>query len=485
MHVKVSKYTLTIPTGPITYLVNTFSGASIALGEAERQGVAAIFEEVATSGVVREEQSQVVELLIANGFLVPIEVDELVVALDKYDRGRSNLEVMSLTIATTMECNMGCYYCFEDRTSTAKLNGQDVNAIVQFVADRLPKKGRLHVTWFGGEPLLAKDFVLETSRALMQLAANLQAHYSASMVTNGYNLDIATAHELRDHGVKSIQVTLDGQKDHHDTVRRHLEPLSSNRVSPSVPIVDTPQGSKMSRRIASYTQIVENIYHASDALRISVRVNVSKRNSASIKLLIDDLLAAGLVDRLESIYFAPLFNFKVTDPKKNYQPKEEVHFTMRDFAALEAELLEYAFARGFNLRDWANPSYSGCIAVAKNGFVVDSNGEVKKCDHELGEPGTAVSSLRDPTIFNADNERMWDEYRPESNIGCDTCVLLPVCYSHCPHKNMAAETPEQADKCPSHKYNWERTLPLVLAQRASRASQLAANKVNAGAEIIL
>ena len=246
-------------------------------------------------------------------------------------------------------------------------------------------------------------------------------------------------------------MTLDGQQEHHDTVRRHLLPVAG-------------------RRVGSYARIVENISKVSEVLRISVRVNMSKRNAPSVKSLIDDLAAAGLAAKLGAINFAPLYNYKVTDPRKNYQPRDDVHFTMRDFADLEAELLEYASARGFKLRDWADPSYAGCIAVAKNGFVIDSNGEVKKCDHELGEPGTAVSSLRDPAVLDAGNERKWDEYRPEANAGCDTCVLLPVCYSHCPHKNMA-QTPEQADKCPSHKYNWERTLPLVLAQRASRAGQ--------------
>ncbi len=445
MHAKVSRYTLVIPVGPKTHFVNTFSGASIALGEAEREGVEAVFAEAA-SGPVRPEWGRVADLLLDNGFLVPVDTDEIAGALEKYDRVRSDPNIMSLTIATTMQCNMGCYYCFEDRKSTASLDGGDIDAIIRFVADRLPVNGRLHITWFGGEPLLAKVFVLEASRALMDLAASRSAGYSASMVSNGYNLDAATARELRDHQVRSIQITLDGDRAHHDDVRRHLV--------------------KSGERVSSYARIVENVRASASSMSISLRVNVSKLNAQSIRSLIDDLADEGLVASIASIYFAPLHSFKVTDPTRGYQVRERVHFTSREFAEIEVELLEHAAARGFRLSDWANPSYAGCIAVAKNGFVIDSNGEVKKCDHELGEAGTELSSLRDASISNADNERKWIDYRPEANPGCSECVLLPVCYSHCPHKNMAAETPEMADKCPSHKYNWERTLPLVLAQRA-------------------
>ena len=200
MHVKVSRYTLEIPAGSTTYLVNTLSGASVALGDAERQGVDAILAEVATSGAVQPERRRVADPLLGNGFLVPAETDELAAALEKYDRGRSDPGVVLLTVATTMECNMGCYYCFEDRKSTEKLGGTDVDAIVRFVADWLRENGRLHVTWFGGEPLLAKDFVLEASRALMRLTASLGAHYSAGMVSNGYNLDSG-------HGAGAAEIT--------------------------------------------------------------------------------------------------------------------------------------------------------------------------------------------------------------------------------------------------------------------------------------
>jgi uncharacterized protein len=300
------------------------------------------------------------------------------------------------------------------------------------------------------------------------------------MVSNGYQLDADTARQLRDHRVSAIQITLDGAKEHHDTVRRHKSPASGRDQRGVIPIMSSTAASEKGR-VGSYQTIVDNIGQACDFLGIGIRVNVSKRNASSIKHLIDELATMGLARKIRSINFAPLFNFKVSDPDKHYQPTDKVHFGMREFAVLEAELLEHAVLQGFSLQDWAGASNSGCIAVSRNGFVIDSNGEVKKCDHELGEPGTALSSLRDPLFVDHANERKWEQYRPEANIGCDACVLLPVCYSHCPHQNMTS-TPEEADKCPSHKYNYERTLPLVLAQRARRIADAHKNAADSSAE---
>lgn len=51
----------------------------------------------------------------------------------------------------------------------------------------------IHVTWFGGEPLLAPDVIESLSGRLMALAEERGGRYEASIVTNGYLLtqDIA------------------------------------------------------------------------------------------------------------------------------------------------------------------------------------------------------------------------------------------------------------------------------------------------------
>jgi len=446
MKLKTSRYNLNVESGTENYLLNTFSGAAIRLQEKELKSLTQVLDIIEEAGDVPSHQRMIADFLLAHGFVVPSQVNELERALDKYDQGRSDVSTLSLLITSTMKCNMGCFYCYQDRSNQNSLKPYDIDAIIRFVGSRLEPSGNLHVTWFGGEPLLAKDFIFEASVALMALVNSRKASYSANMVSNGYYLDNETTIALQKYKVKSIQVTFDGSQQDHDRTRRHLMPLSN-------------------RRVGSFFEIVKNLLFASDFLDVMIRVNVSRLNSGRIKMLIDELASAGLAEKVKGIYFHPVFNYKTSNPKANYQPKEGVHFSIQDYAELEVEYLTYAVERGFKINDPLRPSYSGCSAVQKNSFIIDSSGEIKKCYNDLGRPGTAFTSLYAAEYTDTSNLIPWDDYRPETNPGCGSCSFLPICYSNCPHRNI--NSPEaKPDKCPSYKYNWQRTLPLVLKQRA-------------------
>ena len=101
---------------------------------------------------------------------------------------------IGLTICPTMGCNFNCPYCFEDhfaRKMSASVQ-DDVVALAGRMLDALRTKD-VHVTWFGGEPLLAPDVIESLSGRLMALAEERGGRYEASIVTNGYLLtqDIA------------------------------------------------------------------------------------------------------------------------------------------------------------------------------------------------------------------------------------------------------------------------------------------------------
>src|SRR5947209_7830335 len=47
-------------------------------------------------------------------FLVPVEWDALAAIRARFRRAREQTPAV-LTVTTTMDCNLGCYYCYEDR----------------------------------------------------------------------------------------------------------------------------------------------------------------------------------------------------------------------------------------------------------------------------------------------------------------------------------------------------------------------------------
>lgn len=132
------------------------------------------------------------------------------------DLRKFSRRTMSLTINPTLACNFRCGYCFEKEHQNKYMSPEIENKIVEHVRNSEECR-KVFVTWFGGEPLLG----FKTIRTLTAKLMALGKEYEAGMVTNGYLLTEEVAGMLTELRIKSIQITLDGRKEVHDS-RRHL-----------------------------------------------------------------------------------------------------------------------------------------------------------------------------------------------------------------------------------------------------------------------
>src|SRR5690606_23118219 len=99
------------------------------------------------------------------------KIDEL--SSIKLNRAKSKYHdnSLSLTIAPTLDCNMCCPYCYEDKNKTV-MSEEIQNKLIDFVERHLkdyPNIESFTVTWYGGEPLLQKEIVYNLSRELIKL----------------------------------------------------------------------------------------------------------------------------------------------------------------------------------------------------------------------------------------------------------------------------------------------------------------------------
>ena len=127
--------------------------------------------------------------------------------------------VLYLAIMPTEACNFRCPYCYEDH-APATMEPKILWQIKQFVAECIPRFESVRLGWFGGEPTLCKDTVLDFSQYMQSLGLNHPFELEMSMTTNGYLLDVDSFKQYFQAGIKTYQITLDGWN--HDTMRPHI-----------------------------------------------------------------------------------------------------------------------------------------------------------------------------------------------------------------------------------------------------------------------
>src|SRR5579863_1424763 len=93
--------------------------------------------------------------LIAGGFFVREELDELTILEHQYETERLRSQFL-LTILPTFGCNLGCEYCFVGKKKGMMSQETQIH-IVDFVSSYLKDHAvpSMSVDWFGGEPLLS------------------------------------------------------------------------------------------------------------------------------------------------------------------------------------------------------------------------------------------------------------------------------------------------------------------------------------------
>ncbi len=133
-------------------------------------------------------------------------------------------DFFELILLPTESCNFRCSYCYED-FKLGTMSSEVVDRVKKLLSRRMPVAKKVVLNWFGGEPLLAKNIVLDISRHAQDLASYRPGlTCKGIMTTNGYLLDGDTLKELVDAGVSSFQVTIDGPRDVHNRTRLHRHP---------------------------------------------------------------------------------------------------------------------------------------------------------------------------------------------------------------------------------------------------------------------
>lgn len=100
-----------------------------------------------------KNQNEVLNSMIKNGFIRHNEYDEESIVNFSRARHCLNDNSMYLRILTTTSCNARCRYCYEKGMKKQSMTLEVAEQISKFILKQ-PRKEKIYIHWFGGEPLL-------------------------------------------------------------------------------------------------------------------------------------------------------------------------------------------------------------------------------------------------------------------------------------------------------------------------------------------
>ena len=120
----------------------------------------------------------------------------------------------SMILYLTLNCNLGCPYCFCGRKFDQDMSEETLCKSMEFF-NGICTEQNPNITFFGGEPLLKMDLI---KYAVHLNETKYDGKFGFSITTNGTLLTRETADFLRDNQV-GVLLSLDGDRESHDRNR--------------------------------------------------------------------------------------------------------------------------------------------------------------------------------------------------------------------------------------------------------------------------
>lgn len=332
--------------------------------------------------------------LTDNGFIIEDdvnEIDDLVTAF------RKNIEEKeySLTIMTTYACNFSCWYCVQNHKPIylkEDVEQKIINHIKLYVKEHDIKK--LHISWFGGEPLLNFKSIRKISLLAKEYCASTGVYFSCSITTNGSLLNKSMIQEMKSLNFISYQITIDGSKENHNNTR------FNNAINNSFDL--------LLNNIVNLVTIIPNAL-------VTLRINYTRSN-------LSELLAKDINQILE-----PVKNKIYVLFRKVWQEPEDEQMSNL------VSKLTYLFQKlGYIVEhDYDNFDLLSCYVEKRHYLSVYPDGTIDRCNNK------DISKSRG--YITDSGTVIWNESPRESlitafsnNSECRECKYLPLCMGPCP-----------------------------------------------------
>ena len=386
---KASEYNYMIPFGENVLFVNGITEAFFKVSRSNADAYKKIIDNPDTN---RKIYGAFISRMMSQGFIIDDAVNEADLIRRKFECKRVGHQYY-LMVLPTYQCNLRCWYCTQNHENLFMddLTFEKIKSLVKRKLDN-DKIKDFHLAWFGGEPLLAYDKLLEMTVFARDLTKELGKSFSSSITTNGTLLNPERIETLREAGIGHYQITLDGDRKMHNSI-------------------------KELGRISAYDRTLDNINLIARHTSVSLRFNYTKDN-----------LRPGMI-------------FRDLENKLNPEIRKNIAFTIfkvwqEDTSLSDSKDVDELFRKGVASGMYSTLYTSGvCYADYEHFDCIFPQGYVGKCDNHSPEDA--------PGILQDDGTIVWREdmseyYSPglfsEKQKECNSCRYLPLCFGPCVSK---------------------------------------------------
>lgn len=268
-------------------------------------------------------------------------------------------ERFHLILFPTEQCNFRCVYCYED-FNVGKMPDWVVTAVKTLLAKKIPKLRILELSWFGGEPLLAKDIMFDLAQYAYDLAQQYECVIMGDVTTNGSLLDLRTFTRLVKLKQNRFQISIDGAQEVHDQTR-----LTRNGRG-------------------SFAMIWRRLMDAAATdldFRITLRIHLTSQNRVSVEEFCQLYYQNLEKDPRFSLYFKAIENLG-GDNQAEIQ-KLSGAGSLRKIAALLQEAHDPKPAADNYI----------CYAAKPNSLAIRANGSLNKCTVALQDEKNQIGKI--------------------------------------------------------------------------------------------
>lgn len=347
------------------------------------------------------------QLLVDNQFIISDEFDEYEVAAFTKKQMQFDSSMYQIMVNTTLDCNLNCWYCYENRVAGSFVKPDVIEAIkknIEYEYNSTPF-ATLKCSFFGGEPFLYFEGIKEILLYAKEFCEQRQLELIADFTTNATLITEDHIDFLRDFQCH-FQVPIDGNREIHNRIKK---------------------GKDTATDMYQKTMDALRLINSSIPKRwVALRVNFDNRILREIDDIISDI---DFLDRKKGYVIL----------KKVWQiPKDKV-----DVESLHAAIQKF-FDKKFLVDYYIMPKGCVCYAERYRLTLFNYDGKIFKCstltsfdkENALGTLDFSTGQVR----WNPHKIAYWmKDMIPQK---CRECEWFPACLGPCNRQLMAHQEEE-------------------------------------------